>query len=89
MARKTVASAAEVRAFAATKGVETGTRGRLSKSLIEDFEKETGKRVATGYRPAKTVEVNVTKTDKAGRKRTRKVSVPMHEARAQIGRAHV
>lgn len=92
MARKTVVGAEVVRAFARENGI-TGAftnekaRGRLPKSLIETYEKETGNVVKTGHKVEQTVTLTVTKVNSKGHKRTRKVERPLSEARTLAGDA--
>lgn len=62
-------------------GLPLNQRGRVSAERIAEFEKATGKRVQTGFKPVATVTVPVTKVDKAGRKRTRQVEKPLAEVR--------
>lgn len=81
MARKTVGVAEVRRHF----GMPEGVRGRIAKATIEQYETETGNRVATGHKPEKTVTVTVGKVTKSGAYRTRKVQKPLSEVRSLAG----
>lgn len=61
------------------------TRGRIAKSVIEGYEKETGHKVETGFKPETKVTLRVTKVDAKGHKRTRKVEKTLAEVRALAG----
>lgn len=81
MARKTEVGVTAVRAWA---GTPLTQRGRVSREQIAAYEKANpGHRVVTGYRPAKTVTLPISKVDKRGRRSTRKIEKPISEVRAE------
>lgn len=88
--------AARVREWAATpegaKAIEKaeakfpGSRGRLDPSTIAAFHKANPReRYETGAAEHATVTVPVVTLDKAGRKRTKEVTITTSEARAALG----
>lgn len=79
--RKTVVGVAAVREHYGL----PKTRGRIAKSVIADYEKETGHKVETGFKPEAKVTLRVTKVDSKGHKRTRKVEKSLAEVRALAG----
>lgn len=94
MAKFKNVSASEIRAhFTANPNADlageaclTGTvRGRLSPKVIAAAEAEGLRYVPKTPKPGAAVEVKVTKVDAKGRKRSKVVEVPMHEARTLLG----
>lgn len=92
MAKRTPVSASAVRAWfseAQPEGVRApGSRGRLHPETVEAFEKANpGKTYVLGTQDASKVTLTVTGTNKRGHKTSRKVEVPVSEARALAGEA--
>ena len=79
--RKTVVGVAAVREHYGL----PKTRGRIAKSVIEQYETETGHKVETGFKAESKVTLRVTKVDAKGHKRTRKVEKSLAEVRALAG----
>ncbi len=81
-----IASADEVRVWAVEKGLAKPTRGRLSNGAVEAYNKAHKSRQYTpGVAPEPTMVVQVEAKDKNGRKRQRKVSVPLAALRTVEG----
>lgn len=81
-----VVAAAEVRAWAANKGLPVkDTRGRLSTEVVEAFNKAHKSKVYRPGGPERTITVKVPTTDAKGRNITKAVKVPAADLRAAIG----
>lgn len=91
MARKvTTVGIQTVREHFVAKGVQgkftaEKARGRFPKVLVEEYEKETGHKVVTGFKAEKTVTLRPSKIQKNGKRVARPVQKSISEARALAG----